>query len=495
MLSEITYALIVSVEDYNQSDDFPKVDYASKDADEIYEALVLSSVVEEDNIRRLKSHEATQASIKTELEKLIRHPTSNDKILFFFVGHGAYVNGTNWILPVDSYKSNINNTGISIEYILQSFKKSVTKKCILFLDCCHSGFEPESGIRDIDDAFMTDELLLKYKDEEYCCGFASSKSDEKSISHISLKNGVWSHYLIKALKGEANGYYKGGILFSNDLQSYLNKNVSTFVPKHSTKRRKQTPVMFGNITDKFIVADLNTLFEEKIRLASIEGSTFKAVTLLSQEDDSIKSLPGFVRGSHTVPKTFFPEANNFIARIGEDLIKDEINEIRTEVKKAYNYKRTDIEVAVEDGMGSIVTPDFSYSMEILQSKEDASEYVLLRRLEEFDKSNIVTSNEFNEIFEGLFQKLEFRLDKTLNIEELVDKVEDMLENDSISIDYDDLNMNSCSIKFNNFEYEIFVTQNSIAFQTVYKTTPVKLIEAYKNMKQVLLENSSLNLLS
>ena len=305
MLTEITYALIIAIENYNQPEHFPKVDYATKDADNIKDALISSSITEEGNITLLKNEKATHTAIKTDLDRLTKYATSNDRILIFFAGHGSFENEINYILPVDSYKTKISITGISIEYILGALKSAKTKKCILLLDCCHSGFIPGTDVRDIDNSFMADELSYKYRNEEYCCGFASCKSDQTSISHPKLKNGVWSHFLIKALSGEASGYYKKGILFSNDLQSYLNKEVSSFVPKYSTKRREQTPVMFGNLSDKFIIADLNESINNKKKLAIVKDATLKAISLLNLDSGNIKSLSGFISGRHSVPKSIY----------------------------------------------------------------------------------------------------------------------------------------------------------------------------------------------
>ena len=128
MLTEITYALIIAIENYNQPEHFPKVDYATKDADNIKDALISSSITEEGNITLLKNEKATHTAIKTDLDRLTKYATSNDRILIFFAGHGSFENEINYILPVDSYKTKISITGISIEYILGALKSAKTKK-------------------------------------------------------------------------------------------------------------------------------------------------------------------------------------------------------------------------------------------------------------------------------------------------------------------------------------------------------------------------------
>ncbi len=495
MLLQTTYVLIIAVENYLDPKSFPKVDYASNDADDLKEVLINNRISQDENITVLKNKKATNAAIRTELDRLTKYVTSNDRIFVFFAGHGAYAGERNFILPTDSYKTDILSTGVSIEYILGILKKAKTNKCILLLDCCHSGFVPGTDERGIDDSFMADELSYKYRGEEYICGFASCKSSQTSISHHSLKNGVWTHYLIKALNGDAKGYYEKGLLFSGALQNYLNKEVSSFVPMNSAKKRKQTPVMFGNISDRFIIADLNNSIEEKRRIVAVEDNTLKEVSLLNLDSGNIKSLSGFIKGSHTTPKTIYSGANDFVQKIGKNEIKDEIDELAPQIKNVLNYKRKDVQADSGDGLGSIVTPDFTYSMELKQSNTNADEYVIIRRLEDFTNSHLVLGGDFNKLFDGLFKKLEFKVSRKIDVEALIDMVEEMEDNDSIEIDYNPSDTSTCTITFREFEYEIFVTSESIAFQTPYSTTPVKLIEAYKGMRAVLIDSGSLNLLS
>src|SRR6185312_5378005 len=199
----VTYALIIAVEEYNQSTSFTKVKYAKKDAEEVAEALI-GIGVNKDDIKLLINTDATNTAILYELDILIKRATEADRIIVFFAGHGTYSNEKNYIIPVDAYKTQIKGTCIAIDIIMGYLKKSLSKRNLLFLDCCHSGFEPGEAVRDDESDFLAEELMYSYKDETYCVGFASSKSHEKSISDPTLKNGVWSHFLIKALRGEAD---------------------------------------------------------------------------------------------------------------------------------------------------------------------------------------------------------------------------------------------------------------------------------------------------
>ena len=51
---------------------------------------------------------------------------------------------------------------------------------------------------------MTDEEFKDFfKDSEYHIAFASCQIDQYSYSSNILKHGIWSYYIIEALKGES----------------------------------------------------------------------------------------------------------------------------------------------------------------------------------------------------------------------------------------------------------------------------------------------------
>lgn len=490
----ITYALIIAVENYNQPSDFKKVAYATKDAKDLKDALIAVGV-HKDDIKPLIDKDAAHSAINAELKGLSKKVTKDDRVIIFFAGHGAYFDETNWIIPVDAYKTNMRDTCIKIDNLLGQLKKTGTKRNLIFIDSCHSGFEPGENVRDIDDSFLPDELIYNYMNEEYCCGFASSKSNQKSISDPSLQNGVWTHFLVKALKGEGGKIYQKGILFSDKLQSYLNKKVAEFVKMNTTTKKDQTPIMFGNLTDKFVIADLNELFDKEEKEKMVNDISFTNVTLLHNEEGYIKSLPGFQKGYHKVPTNSYSGADSFVKKIGIDLIKNEIEELSSTIKDQFSYKRKEIEANTEDGSGTIGTPDFTYSMEIRQSEDSPEDYELLRKLEGFSNSEKVLSETFNKIFSNHFSELEFYMSRRIDIEELIDTIEDLDDDCGIKIKYNPSDLSDCRIIIENLNYEILVTESTFSISIGFKTSPERLISAYKETNRAILNNPELKMLS
>lgn len=87
--------------------------------------------------------------------------------------------------------------------------------------------------------------------------------NQTSVSLKALQNGVWTHFLLKALRGEIKELYNNGLLFSEQLQEYLNKNVTRHVKLNTVQKLDQTPIKFGSQTNKFIIADINPLLKKQ----------------------------------------------------------------------------------------------------------------------------------------------------------------------------------------------------------------------------------------
>ena len=69
-MTGITYGIIISIENYNESTDFPKVDFASKDAQDFTEAL-LELGYNEDDFLILSNEKATKTAILSKVKKFV----------------------------------------------------------------------------------------------------------------------------------------------------------------------------------------------------------------------------------------------------------------------------------------------------------------------------------------------------------------------------------------------------------------------------------------
>ncbi|MEO8399420.1 MAG: caspase family protein, partial [Ignavibacteriaceae bacterium] len=145
---------------------------------------------------------------------------------------------------------------ISLQKIFGQIRQSDCEKFVLLLDTCHSGLEIDENMRDITSLMTQDELEEFFKKSEYYVGFASCKTDEISHSASALSHGIWSYHLLQALNGEVpKVLLKDKFITATNLQNYLSIQVPK-TAKRYTKTGYQTPIMFGNLSKEFVIADI-----------------------------------------------------------------------------------------------------------------------------------------------------------------------------------------------------------------------------------------------
>lgn len=468
------HGLIIAVENYHDDKNISPVDYALNDAEQFLQSIIELGCRSE-NFEYLVGDRATKTAILQKIKQVSRNAQRGDTIILYYAGHGFYSSGKNLISSVDTFLNSLDSTTIEIEEVLSLLEKSQSKKIIGFLDCCHSGINFSTSERSPVREFSTDELKWQYNHAEHLIIFASCKDDEKSQGDIQRKHGVWSYFLIEALKGNVPEIYENKLLFSDSLQSYLLDNTFHRVKAITNSKKTQTPVKFGKETvEKFIVADLSEKLSEtepeikglhlKLESADISGSA----------EYYVRDLPGF-KTSYKVPKVIDNYHNKWIKSIAYEEIQTELERVASMLRDKMKLKRRDIQdPLIEDGYGQIVTQDFDYVVGIEQSAQNPGEYVMTRRLENFKNSNILENIVLNEIFKETFNTLTFYL-KKIEVEKIIDLIEDIDDPDNIQVDYKRSDTASCTIFLSGLDGLIKVDEDTISIIHEYEKSPIDLV--------------------
>jgi len=191
------WAVIIGVASYNH---MPVLRYPDDDAYRMYAFLKSpeGGALDDDHIKILVDEEATLGNIKRVTSQVFGQAGPNDLIMLYFSGHG--VPGA--FLPYDFGGGSINQ--LLHEEIMAILRRSNAKHKLCIADACHSGsmFAAKGG-RPRED--ITRELYSKlYKSSPSTALIVSSKSNETSVESSGLRQGVFSHFLIRGLKGEAD---------------------------------------------------------------------------------------------------------------------------------------------------------------------------------------------------------------------------------------------------------------------------------------------------
>ncbi|MCP3930322.1 MAG: peptidase C14 caspase catalytic subunit p20 [Bacteroidetes bacterium] len=231
------WAVVVGVGRYSH---MPVLKYSDDDAYQVYAFLKSpeGGALPDRQIRVLIDEDATREQIIKTLRETLLRADDNDVVLFYFSGHGL----EGHFLPVDydGFRNKLRH-----EEIKNILEESQAKHKLVLADACHSGSllalrqSVEKSLRKYYAAF-----------KETTGGTAllmSSKGEEYSLEDGGLRSGIFSHYLIRGLKGEAD-VDQDKIVSIQELYNFVYKKVRTYTGN------VQTPTLTGTYDRNMPVA-------------------------------------------------------------------------------------------------------------------------------------------------------------------------------------------------------------------------------------------------
>lgn len=461
-------AIVIAVENYSDSR-IKKVSYGEADAQGFAQALEVGGTVDK---VLLLSAKATKTSINSKISQHVKSLTDEDELFLFYAGHGFSKNGRNYITCHDTDPDDLADTSISLQSILKLCGKSACRRVALFLDSCESGIADLPEVRGIYTEMSEGELKEFFDAAEYRVCFASCKTSESSYPVPALKHGAWTYLVIEALQGnDPLALEKGRYVTASSLQNYVAKQLPRTMRKHFSKPVVQTPWFHGSSTGDFRIADLEDVLKK--RNAVKPGfEQVKQVLLQVQEAVDIDDLSGFSKKKgHFIPDDVSGASQSFVENISQKEVEEELKDVFERIRETMKYKRRDLMAE----HGRIVTPDFEFAVTCEQDRGKPASALITRQLINISPA-IVENDAFNEVFEDYFDELTFDFNKPVNVEELIDRIED-LESDKIEVDYPS-DCSYCDIEINGSPFKIKVTRRSLTVQTPKATSPKLLVETF-----------------
>lgn len=242
------YAIVIGI-DYGGRADIPSLKYASADAKKVYDVLTDRRYggIRPENAVLLLNNDATRSGIISALRKL---RTWDGYVYVYYSGHGAPVaEGTRMkdavLVPSDSVTADpdsLSETAIRLSYLQELIDESKAKGVMVALDACFTGGGKSivaKGGKPIVGMLMTSELIKAAGSGKVI--ITSSAGNQQSWEDDSeLKSGIFSHYFIDGIKGEAGDDAWVNV---DELARYISDNV----PKaaHRLKGQEQVPQVIG----------------------------------------------------------------------------------------------------------------------------------------------------------------------------------------------------------------------------------------------------------
>jgi len=232
------WAVVVGVARYKH---MPVLKYTDDDAYHTYAFLKSpeGGALPDNQIKVLIDEDATRSNILRTMRNVFLRADENDVVIMYFSGHGL----PGSFLPVDF--DGFNNK-VGHEEVKQIFRESKAKHKLCLADACHSG-----TLMAMRDATLKNTLKKYYTAFDNSDGgtalLMSSKGEEYSLEDKGLRQGIFSHYLIRGLKGDADRN-NNKIVTIQELYDYVYKKVRNYTGN------AQSPTLSGEFDSRMPVA-------------------------------------------------------------------------------------------------------------------------------------------------------------------------------------------------------------------------------------------------
>jgi WD40 repeat protein/tetratricopeptide (TPR) repeat protein/uncharacterized caspase-like protein len=262
-----SYAVVIGINDYHSG--VPSLRTAVNDAQKIAEILesehkytLISPSKSASQIENKAwlDENATLENLNALLKTLKETVGSDDRLLFYFAGHGTAINSEDgpqgYLIPQDAKYKDIT-TYLSMSQLRKALAKLSCRHCLIILDCCYSGAFQWSNTRQFGHVreIFKDNFDLFINDRAWQV-ITSSAHDQTAADEMKLENNrdfeneqhsPFAIALMEALRDEAADTYPpakddkpagDGIITADELYQYVRYQIELETAK---RNKRQTP--------------------------------------------------------------------------------------------------------------------------------------------------------------------------------------------------------------------------------------------------------------
>lgn len=291
-----SHALLIGINNYQSA---PPLGYAINDAEVTAKILIDEFGFDKNYITLLTDKDATRSHIMDSFTSYIYNVDVDDRIVFFFAGHGHTVTGrrgeVGFLVPYDGDSQNLS-TLIRWDELTRDADLIPAKHILFVMDACYGGLVLTRSLPPGSMRFLKD-MLLRFSRQVLTAG----KADEVVSDSGGPITGhsVFTGHLIEALMGKAAS--EDGVITANGVMAYVYEKVAK--DQHS----QQTP-HYG-----FIEGDGDLIF--KAPILTVPDKEEK------KDEDVLISVPS------TMPMPNLDESKSLI-----DLTKEYLSDTRYTIK-------------------------------------------------------------------------------------------------------------------------------------------------------------------
>lgn len=193
----------------------------------------------------------SRGNIIADVRHLATNASNDDRIIFYFSGHGQRIGDQLYLVPEDAWTSDEPGALVSVTDVSQWLSSSLAKVKILILDACNTGADL-SHIKH-PAATWSDKFLNAYVERtEGVVVLASSLADQTSSTKSPNKDlSLFTNFVVNALNGDADALDKG-LLTLDSFFAYVGAHVQRVSTSH---HKLQQPTVASSHSGLVLLGD------------------------------------------------------------------------------------------------------------------------------------------------------------------------------------------------------------------------------------------------
>jgi hypothetical protein len=249
------WAVVIGVNSYPN---VRRLKYAVNDAVSFSDHLVEYNQVPKENVVLLLDEEANLTRLRSALGVYLKNKASkDDMVIIYFAGHGATEREATspdgdglekYLLPYDVDPKELYATAMPMEEISRLFSRIRSDRLVFIVDTCYSGASGGRTISVADiRAGISDGFLDRITGGKGKIILTASGANEVSAESDELQHGIFTHFLIKGLQGQADSD-GDGLITVDEVYTYVSKQVP------QATNQEQHPVKKGIVEGPLILS-------------------------------------------------------------------------------------------------------------------------------------------------------------------------------------------------------------------------------------------------
>lgn len=204
----------------------------------------------------------SRGNIILKLQELAFSAQENERLFFFFSGHGVLVNGKNYLVPSDAYSADDPSALIDIELIKSIVQESKARQKFIILDACMSGPSLTKASQ-----ISPKALLNLYRNQGIIILSSSRNTQTSTTKSPSSKLSLFTYVLVDALKGNKPEILdENKLLTLSSLYDYIYKETTRLSREYG---KEQNPSSDSKLEGIIVIANFSNKYPEHVNIAGM----------------------------------------------------------------------------------------------------------------------------------------------------------------------------------------------------------------------------------